>query len=67
MYTNISKSRWRHLAPRCQKREIIHPMTLPTNNDSESGKVHVKVFWKTGLIISIILSVVGTIILNLVF
>ena len=42
-------------------------MTLPTNNDSESGKVHVKVFWKTGLIISIILSVVGTIILNLVF
>jgi di/tricarboxylate transporter len=32
----------------------------------ESGKVNVKVFWKTGLIISIVLSVLGTIILNLI-
>jgi hypothetical protein len=39
-------------------------MKLPT---SQSGKVHVKVFWKTGLIISIILSVLGTIILNVIF
>ena len=33
----------------------------------ESGKVQVKFFWKTGLIISIVLSVLGTIILNLIF
>ncbi|MDB5162740.1 MAG: hypothetical protein JWO54_429 [Candidatus Saccharibacteria bacterium] len=41
--------------------------SLNITNHTESGKVHVKVFWKTGLIISIILSVVGTLILNLVF
>jgi hypothetical protein len=36
------------------------------NRNQESGKVHVKVFWKSGIIISIILSVLGTIILNLI-
>jgi hypothetical protein len=36
-------------------------------NHPQSGKVHVKVFWKTGLVISIVLSLLGTLILNLIF
>lgn len=37
----------------------------PPANTSEAGKVKVKFFWKTSLLISIILTVVGTIVLNL--
>lgn len=34
---------------------------------SQAGKVKVKFFWKASLIISIILTVLGTIILNMIF
>lgn len=37
----------------------------PTGADE--GKVKVKFFWKTSLIISIILTILGTIVLSLIF
>jgi len=40
--------------------------TVPHTKTHESRKVQVKVFWKTGLIISLVLSIIGTIILNLI-
>jgi hypothetical protein len=39
---------------------------LIRKNNSASGKMQVKFFWKTGLLISIILSVIATVLLNLI-
>jgi hypothetical protein len=36
-------------------------------NSSQAGRVQVKFFWKFSLIASILLSIIGTIILNLIF
>ncbi len=40
---------------------------MMNQSNKEEGKVKVKFFWKESLIISIILSVLGTIILSLIF
>lgn len=39
---------------------------LPSDQ-SEDGAIRVKFFWKISLLISVIVTVVGTIILNLIF